>query len=157
MSVIDSIQLSGTVYTIEDSNANKTVSLTQAQYDALSTIDPNTYYVITDASGGDLSQYMTSAQTMSAINEATSGKADSNSVYTKSETSGATEISTALGNKQDTLSAGTNITIEGNVISATGGGSVTVDSALDSTSENPVQNKVIYQAIGDIETLLASI
>lgn len=37
------------------------------------------------------------------------------------------------------------------------GGSITVDSALDSTSENPVQNKVIYQAIGDIETLLASI
>lgn len=38
-----------------------------------------------------------------------------------------------------------------------GGGSVTVDSQLSSTSENPVQNKVIYDAIGDIETLLASI
>ena len=40
---------------------------------------------------------------------------------------------------------------------ALGGGSITVDSALSSTSENPVQNKVIYQAIGDIETLLAAI
>ena len=30
----------------------------------------------------------------------------------------------------------------------------TVDSALSSTSENPVQNKVIYAAIGDIETLI---
>lgn len=29
-----------------------------------------------------------------------------------------------------------------------------VDSVLDATSENPVQNKVIYAAIGDIETLL---
>lgn len=38
-----------------------------------------------------------------------------------------------------------------------GGGSVTVDSQLSSTSENPVQNKVIYAAIGDIETLLAAI
>lgn len=38
-----------------------------------------------------------------------------------------------------------------------GGGSVTVDSALSSTSENPVQNKAIYAAIGDIETLLAAL
>lgn len=38
-----------------------------------------------------------------------------------------------------------------------GGVPVTVDSQLSSTSENPVQNKVIYVAIGDIETLLASI
>lgn len=38
-----------------------------------------------------------------------------------------------------------------------GGGSVTVDTALSTTSTNPVQNKVITAAIGDIETLLASI
>lgn len=38
-----------------------------------------------------------------------------------------------------------------------GGGSVTVDTALDAASTNPVQNKVIAAAIGDIETLLASI
>ena len=44
-----------------------------------------------------------------------------------------------------------------NQIASLGGGSVTVDSALSSTSENPVQNKVIYSAIGDIETLLAAI
>lgn len=44
-----------------------------------------------------------------------------------------------------------------NQIASLGGGSVTVDSALSSTSENPVQNKVIYTAIGDIETLLAAI
>ena len=36
-----------------------------------------------------------------------------------------TEIDTALAGKQDTLIAGTNITIENNVISATGGGDVT--------------------------------
>ena len=34
---------------------------------------------------------------------------------------------------------------------------ITVDSAFSSSSENPVQNKVIYAAIGDIETLLAAL
>ena len=57
----------------------------------------------------------TSAVTAS-IAAAVSGKADSNSVYTK------TEIDSALSGKQDTLIAGTNITISGNVISAAGGG-----------------------------------
>lgn len=37
------------------------------------------------------------------------------------------------------------------------GGSVTVDSALSSTSENPVQNKVIYNAIGDVESILSTL
>ena len=89
MANINKIRVSGTTYDIQDSNAPKTVELTQAQYDALvtaGTVDPNTFYIITDATAGDLSNY-----------------------YTKSETSGATEISTALGNKQDTLVSGTNI------------------------------------------------
>lgn len=34
---------------------------------------------------------------------------------------------------------------------------VTVDSALSSTSTNPVQNKVIYAAIGDVETALQTL
>lgn len=54
--------------------------------------------------------------------------------------------------KQNTLVAGTNITIDPttNTISATGGASITVDSALSTTSENPVQNKVITEAINDL-------
>ena len=58
-------------------------------------------------------------------------------------------IYTALAGKQNTLVAGTNITIDPttNTISATGGASITVDSALSTTSENPVQNKVITEAI----------
>lgn len=44
-----------------------------------------------------------------------------------------------------------------NLGTISGGGSVTVDTALSTTSTNPVQNKVIAAAIGDIETLLASI
>lgn len=37
------------------------------------------------------------------------------------------------------------------------GGSITVDDALSTTSENPVQNKVITAVIGDIETALHTI
>lgn len=48
---------------------------------------------------------------------------------------------------------GTGLSIDSN----TGVLSATVDTALSSTSENPVQNKVINAAIGDIETLLAAL
>lgn len=66
------------------------------------------------------------------------------------------EVDTALSGKQATLVSGTNIkTINhtsllgsGN-ISIQGGGSVTVDSALSTTSENPVQNKVITGALNN--------
>ena len=56
-----------------------------------------------------------------------------------------TYTDTELAKKQDKLTAGTGISIVNNVISATG--SVAVDSALSSTSENPVQNKVIDAAL----------
>lgn len=108
MAKINKIKLSGTSYDIQDLNASKTVELTQAQYDALVTKDPNTFYIITDAQGGDLSNY-----------------------YTKSETSGATEISTALASKQTTLTAGTGINITDNVISATGGGGKAVSAGTN--------------------------
>lgn len=38
-----------------------------------------------------------------------------------------------------------------------GGGSLTVDASLSSTSENPVQNKVIYAAIQEINTALTGV
>ena len=59
-----------------------------------------------------------------------------------------------VSGKQDTLVSGTNIkTVNGQSllgngnIDITGGGTITVDSALSSTSENPVQNKVITTAL----------
>lgn len=137
MSKINKIRLSGTTYDIEDSGATKTVEVTQAEYDALvsgGTVDPNTFYVITDATAADLSQYWTSAQTQSAITNAVSGKADTSAVTESinAATSGKVDTSTyetytaatdtALSGKQDTLSAGTGIDITDNVISATGGG-----------------------------------
>lgn len=100
MANINKIRISGTSYDIQDKNAAKTVTLTQAEYDALTVKDPNVFYVISD-SEYNFDGYWTSAQTNSAITEAVSGKADSSSVYLKSETSGATEISTALNDKLD--------------------------------------------------------
>ena len=69
----------------------------------------------------------------------------------------------SLASKQDKLVSGTNIkTInsqsllgEGN-ISIESGTSITVDSALSTTSENPVQNKVITTKVNSLETSLGS-
>lgn len=96
----------------------------------------------------------TNAIANSAVATALNSKADSSALSDYATT---TAMNTALAGKQDTLTAGTNITITNNVISATGGSQITVDSALSSTSENPVQNKVIYAAIGDIEAALQAI
>ena len=100
MANINKIRISGTSYDIQDKNAAKTVTLTQSEYDSLTVKDPNVFYIISD-SEYTFDGYWTSAQTNSAITEAVSGKADSSSVYLKSETSGATEISTALNDKLD--------------------------------------------------------
>lgn len=61
---------------------------------------------------------------------------------------------TELASKQDTLVSGTNIKTINNQsllgsgnIQIEGGGTITVDSELSTTSENPVQNKVIANAI----------
>ena len=69
----------------------------------------------------------------------------------------------AIQSKQDKLVSGTNIkTInnqsllgEGN-ISIEAGSSITVDSELSTTSENPVQNKVITTKVNSLETSLGS-
>lgn len=101
MANINKIRISGTSYDIQDLNAPGVSALTQQEYDNLpsSAKTSNTFFVITDAQAGDLTQYWTSAQTQSAITQATSGKANSSDVYLKSETSGATEISTAFNEK----------------------------------------------------------
>lgn len=83
--IIDKIQVSGVTYDIGGSGGggNPTVELTQAEYDALvtaGTVSADTYYIITDAQAGDLTNY-----------------------YTKNETN------TLLAGKQATLVSGTNI------------------------------------------------
>ena len=70
-------------------NYETIVELTQAEYDALTSYDKNTTYVITDAQAinmdnyvttGALDSYYTSAQTNTAISNAVSGKTDKVSV-----------------------------------------------------------------------------
>lgn len=131
MANINKIRLSGTTYSIQDENATKTVELTQTEYDALSPKDPNTFYIITDATAGDLSNY-----------------------YTKSETDNA--ITAATSTKQDTLVSGTNIkTIngetllgEGNIEIQGGGGSsinvvqITGTSTADVMSQDAVTTQL---------------
>lgn len=72
-------------------------------------------------------------------------------------------IKEALNTKQDTLVSGTNIkTINNTSLLGSGnidiqsGGTVTVDSALSTTSENPVQNKVITGALDDKQDALTA-
>ena len=85
---------------------NPTVELTQAQYDALvtaGTVSADTYYIITDAQAGDLTNYYTKTETNTLLG----GKADTATTYTKTEVDNA--ITAATSTKQDTLVSGTNI------------------------------------------------
>ena len=157
MANINKIKLSGTTYTIQDENATKTLELTQAQYDALVDKDPNTFYIITDATAGDLSNYYTKSETDDLLDTKLDVSAytptDLSNYYTKSETSGATQISTALNAKQNTLVAGDNITISGNVISASGGAA---SSAITSGDTNAVAGGAVYSKFDEVEQVTAA-
>ena len=124
MANINKISVSGTIYDIQDQNASKTVELTQSEYDGLAVKNPNTFYIITDAQGGDLSNY-----------------------YTKGETD------TLLGQKQPTLVSGTNIkTInnesllgEGN-IDIQGGSSINVVQATATSTSDVMSQDAVTKA-----------
>lgn len=73
-------------------------------------------------------------------------------------------VDTAIGKKQDTLVSGTSIkTINGNSllgsgnINIEGGSTITVDSTLSTTSTNPVQNKVITNAVNKKQELFGNV
>lgn len=56
------------------------------------------------------------------------------------------------------IKVGTNLSIDANgVLSATGGASITVDSALSTVSTNPVQNRVITSQINSTNSTLSSV
>ena len=126
MANINKISVAGTIYDLQDKNAAKTVELTQAEYDGLAVKEQNTFYIITDAQGGDLSNY-----------------------YTKGETD------TLLGEKQPTLVSGTNIkTInnesllgEGNIdIQGGGGSSVNVVQATGTSTSDVMSQDAVTNA-----------
>ena len=127
MANINKISVAGTIYDIQDQHASKTVELTQAAYDRLAVKNPNTFYIITDAEGGNLSNY-----------------------YTKGETD------TMLGGKQPTLVSGTNIkTInnesllgEGN-IDIQGGSSVNVVQTTGTSTSDVMSQDAVTNAFNE--------
>ena len=129
MANINKISVAGTIYDIQDQNASKTVELTQAEYDGLAVKNPNTYYIITDAQGGDLSNY-----------------------YTKGETD------TLLGEKQPTLVSGTNIkTINNESLLGEGNidivetSAVTTSMSSTSTDSQVPSAKAVYDQLGGLK------
>ena len=96
--------------------------------------NPNNYYTKSDA------------------NDLLDDKADKVNTYTK------TEVDAVLSGKQETLISGTNIkTINNESILGSGNITinVTVDSELSTTSENPVQNKVITNTLNEKERAIS--
>lgn len=127
--IIDSIQVSGTVYQIQGSGGgNNVIELTQAQYNALVDKDPTVFYIITDAEAVDLANYYTKSETSGAtqISTALNAKADTATTYTK------TEVDTALATKQATLVSGTNIKTINNE-SILGSGNIDIQGGGGST------------------------
>ena len=134
MANINKISVAGTIYDIQDQNASKTVELTQAEYDGLAVKNPNTYYIITDAQGGDLSNY-----------------------YTKGETD------TLLGEKQPTLVSGTNIkTINNESLLGEGNidlvetSAVTTSMSSTSTDSQVPSAKAVYDQLGGLKLVKLS-
>lgn len=121
---ITDIQLSGVTYTLSaqtsGGSGNNTVELTQAQYDALvsaGTVDASTYYIITDAEAGDLTNYYTKTETNTLLGGKVNTSAISSSVTSASTNN---EIPTAKavydatqsgGGGGKAISAGTNISV----------------------------------------------
>ena len=106
------------------------------------------------------SDFQTGTQVSNSIATATSGLA------TKAELNGKQDkgdyaTTAQLNGKQDTLVSGTNIkTVNGESLLGEGNiliKSVNVDSELSTTSENPVQNKVITNKVNTIEQSITNL
>lgn len=134
MANINKISVSGTIYDIQDQHASKTVELTQAEYDGLAVKEQNTFYIISDAEGGNLSNY-----------------------YTKSE------VDEALGGKQPTLVSGTNIkTINNESLLGEGNfhlvetSAVTTSVSSTSTDSQVPSAKALYDQLGGLKLVKLS-
>lgn len=182
--ILDAIQVSGASYDLKDKNAPSVSSLTQSEYDNLPSTakTSNTFFVITDAQAGDLTNYYTKTETNTLLG----GKADTATTYTKTEVDNA--ITAATSTKQDTLVSGTNIKtinnesilgsgnidIQGgggvNVVQTTGTSTTdvmsqdavtsaipTVTNTITSGSTDAISSGAVYDALGDVETLLSQI
>ena len=141
---------------LADSISN--VELTTSQ--ALNTLDINKQDKLTAGSNITIENNVISATTPSLTNYYT--KSETDNTFVDKETFDTKEevISTALNelnaNKQDVLTAGANITIQNNVISATGGGGTQVQSdwnQTDTTAVDYIKNKPTIPDTSDFVTI----
>ena len=118
----ENITINGNV--ISAAGGNNVIELTQAQYDALTDIDPDAFYIITDADGG-----VTTGQVQTMIN-------------------------TAIATKQDTLVSGTNIKTINNEsllgsgnIDIQGGSSINVVQATGTSTGDVMSQNAVTSSI----------
>lgn len=180
---IETVKVNGTALTISSKAVNIDLSnyATKSDVSAIpkfavtvveslptSNISTSTIYLMANE-GEDNNSYDEYIYVNSAWEKIGTTEVDLSGYYTSSQ------VDTKLDAKQDTLTAGTNVTISGSTISAkdttysaattstaglmsaadktklngiaTGATKITVDSALSSSSTNPVQNKVINTAL----------
>jgi len=176
---IDKLKLNGVDYTIVDSTVATQIQNGTANFFDGAAYDSNTkrinFYHGSTSDAGNIKAYIDATAFVKdgmvdnveisngylvitfntdagkqAINIALTDIFNPANYYTKNE------VDTALGGKQATLVSGTNIkTINGNSILGEGnitiesGSQITVDSELSTSSENPVQNKVITGALNN--------
>lgn len=118
-----------------DLDSAKLTYLSEVNLNVQDQIDTINTELAKKASAQDLTDHITSANSAFATR------------YTK------TEVDNLLLNKQAKLTAGDNISIDGNNrISAVVPDGVTVDSVMSSTSTNPVQNKIVKSYIDSQDT-----
>ena len=130
------VETSAVTSSVTSSSTDDEIPTAKAVYDAIPTV-PTSASQLTNDIG-----YITSGDAQTQIDNSISGKVDTTTFNTYSG-----NVETSLSGKQDTLSAGTGIDITDNIISATGGGSITIDTTLDSGSTNPVANSAITEAV----------
>lgn len=117
MSYIDKIKVDGSLYSVQDDRLPSPEVTDEGKV------------ITVDASGNYELNAPIDAYTKTETDAKLALKADASSVYTKSQ------VDTALGNKQDTLTAGSNISIDNNVISAidttyTAGANISIDNGV---------------------------
>ena len=132
--------------------------------------DLSNYYNKTEVNGllddkADVSALTATNSRIDTVSGDVATKADAADVYTKSEVDtkiaeidlsdyyDKTEVDGLLDDKQDTLVAGDNITISGNVISAIGGAA---SSAITSGDTNAVAGGAVYDRFDEVEQVTAA-
>ena len=137
----ENITINGNV--ISAAGGNNVIELTQAEYDELTDIDPDAFYIITDAAGA-----VTTGQVQTMIDDSISGKAD---------TSAVTE---AVSSKMDTSSFNTYSASTDNRLSedeeVTAAALNALSDAIDDKADTTAVTASIAAAVSDKQDTLVS-